>query len=230
MLATNLQEVENKITEACKKANRSREDITLIAVSKTKPVSMLQDVYDLGIRDFGENKVQELADKSPTLPDDIRWHMIGHLQRNKVKQVIDKAVLIHSVDSVRLAETIEAEAAKKGIIVHILLEVNVAEEESKFGLKVDEVLPAIEQIAAMTHIRIEGLMTIAPFVENPEENRTVFARLQKLSVDIAKKNIDNVSVNILSMGMTNDYQVAIEEGATMIRVGTGIFGERDYQI
>ena len=230
MLATNLQKVENKITEACKKANRSREDITLIAVSKTKPVSMLQDVYDLGIRDFGENKVQELADKSPTLPDDIRWHMIGHLQRNKVKQVIDKAVLIHSVDSVRLAETIEAEAAKKGIIVHILLEVNVAEEESKFGLKVDEVLPAIEQIAAMTHIRIDGLMTIAPFVENPEENRTVFARLQKLSVDIAKKNIDNVSVNILSMGMTNDYQVASEEGATMIRVGTSIFGERDYQI
>ncbi len=230
MLATNLQEVEQKITEACKKANRLREDITLIAVSKTKPISMLQEVYDLGIRDFGENKVQELTDKVPELPEDIRWHMIGHLQRNKVKQVIDKAVLIHSVDSIRLAETIEAEAAKKDIIVHILLEVNVAEEDSKFGLKVDEVLPAIEQIATMPHIRIEGLMTIAPFVENPEENRTVFARLQKLSVDIAKKNIDNVSVNILSMGMTNDYQVAIEEGATMIRVGTGIFGERDYQI
>ena len=164
------------------------------------------------------------------MPEDIRWHMIGHLQRNKVKQVIDKAVLIHSVDSIRLAETIEGEAAKKDIIVHILLEVNVAEEDSKFGLKVDEVIPAIEQIATMPHIRIDGLMTIAPFVENPEENRTVFARLQKLSVDIAKKNIDNVSVNILSMGMTNDYQVAIEEGATMIRVGTGIFGERDYQI
>ena len=230
MLAINLQEVENKITEACKKANRSREDITLIAVSKTKPVSMLQEVYDLGIRDFGENKVQELTDKVPEMPEDIRWHMIGHLQRNKVKQVIDKAVLIHSVDSIRLAETIEGEAAKKDIIVHILLEVNVAEEDSKFGLKVDEVIPAIEQIATMPHIRIDGLMTIAPFVENPEENRTVFARLQKLSVDIAKKNIDNVSVNILSMGMTNDYQVAIEEGATMIRVGTGIFGERDYQI
>lgn len=230
MLAINLQEVENKITEACKKANRSREDITLIAVSKTKPVSMLQEVYDLGIRDFGENKVQELTDKVPEMPEDIRWHMIGHLQRNKVKQVIDKAVLIHSVDSIRLAETIEWEAAKKDIIVHILLEVNVAEEDSKFGLKVNEVIPAIEQIATMPHIRIEGLMTIAPFVENPEENRTVFKRLQKLSVDITKKNIDNVNVNILSMGMTNDYQVAIEEGATMIRVGTGIFGERDYQI
>ena len=230
MLASNLQEVERKIMEACDKAGRAREEITLIAVSKTKPVPMLQEIYNLGVRDFGENKVQELTDKEPQLPADLRWHMIGHLQRNKVKQVIDKAVLIHSVDSVRLAKAIEAEAAKKDIIVQILLEVNVAEEDSKFGLKVDEVLPAIEEIATMPHVRIKGLMTIAPFVENPEENRTVFAQLQKLSVDIAEKNIDNVSVDILSMGMTNDYQVAIEEGATMIRVGTGIFGEREYHI
>ena len=230
MLASNLQEVERKIMEACDKAGRAREDITLIAVSKTKPVPMLQEIYNLGVRDFGENKVQELTDKEPQLPTDLRWHMIGHLQRNKVKQVIDKAVLIHSVDSVRLAKAIEAEAAKKDIVVQILLEVNVAEEDSKFGLKVDEVLPAIEEIATMPHVRIKGLMTIAPFVENPEENRTVFAQLQKLSVDIAEKNIDNVSVDILSMGMTNDYQVAIEEGATMIRVGTGIFGEREYHI
>ncbi len=230
MLASNLQEVERKILEACEKAGRAREDITLIAVSKTKPVAMLKEIYDLGIRDFGENKVQELTDKAPQLPADLRWHMIGHLQRNKVKQVIDKAVLIHSVDSVRLAKAIEAEAAKRDIIVQILLEVNVAEEDSKFGLKVNEVLPAIEEIAAMPHVRIKGLMTIAPFVENPEENRTVFAQLQKLSVDMAEKNIDNVSVDILSMGMTNDYQVAIEEGATMIRVGTGIFGEREYHI
>ena len=230
MLASNLQEVERKIMEACDKAGRAREEITLIAVSKTKPVPMLQEIYDLGVRDFGENKVQELTDKEPQLPADLRWHMIGHLQRNKVKQVIDKAVLIHSVDSVRLAKAIEAEAAKKDIVVQILLEVNVAEEDSKFGLKVDEVLPAVEEIATMPHVRIKGLMTIAPFVENPEENRTVFAQLQKLSVDIAEKNIDNVSVDILSMGMTNDYQVAIEEGATMIRVGTGIFGEREYHI
>lgn len=230
MLASNLQEVERKIMEACDKAGRAREDITLIAVSKTKPVPMLQEIYNLGVRDFGENKVQELTDKEPQLPADLRWHMIGHLQRNKVKQVIDKAVLIHSVDSVRLAKAIEAEAAKKDIIVQILLEVNVAEEDSKFGLKLDEVIPAVEEIATMPHVRIKGLMTIAPFVENPEENRTVFAQLQKLSVDIAEKNIDNVSVDILSMGMTNDYQVAIEEGATMIRVGTGIFGEREYHI
>lgn len=230
MLKENLQEIECKIQEACKRSNRAREEIVLIAVSKTKPVSMLKEVYDLGIRDFGENKVQELSEKHSQMPSDITWHLIGHLQRNKVKQIVDKVALIHSVDSIRLAETIEIEAAKKNVIVNILLEVNVAEEESKFGFKVDEVLSAVEQIATFPHIRIKGLMTIAPFVENPEENRSVFAHLQKLSVDIARKNIDNVSVNILSMGMTNDYEVAIEEGATMIRVGTGIFGERDYQV
>ncbi len=230
MLTENLQDVERKIQRACDRANRAREEVTLIAVSKTKPVSMLQEVYDLGIRNFGENKVQELTEKHPQLPSDIKWHMIGHLQRNKVKNVIDKAALIHSVDSIRLAEAIETEAAKKDLIVDILLEVNVAEEESKFGLNVGEVLPAIEVISKFPHIRIKGLMTIAPFVENPEENRTVFARLHKLSVDIESKNIDNVSVSILSMGMTNDYEVAIEEGATMVRVGTGIFGERNYHI
>ena len=230
MLAENLQEVERNIQEACKKANRSRDDVTLIAVSKTKPISMLKEIYDLGVRNFGENKVQELCEKHPQMHEDLNWHLIGHLQRNKVKNIIDKATLIHSVDSIRLAETIEKEAAKKDLIVDILMEVNVAEEESKFGLKVEEVIPAIETIATFPHIRIRGLMTIAPFVENPEENRSIFARLQKLSVDIRSKNIDNVNVDILSMGMTNDYQVAIEEGATMVRVGTGIFGAREYHI
>lgn len=230
MLAENLKEVEQKIQEACDKANRKREEVTLIAVSKTKPVSMLQEVYDLGVRNFGENKVQELSEKYGQMPEDMVWHMIGHLQRNKVKNIIDKATLIHSVDSMRLAETIEAEAAKKGIIVDILLEVNVAEEDSKFGMKVEEVIPMVEQISKFPHLKIQGLMTIAPFVEDAEENRPVFARLRKLSVDIANKNIDNVNVGILSMGMTNDYQVAIEEGATMVRVGTGIFGSRNYDI
>ena len=230
MLAENLQEVERNIQEACKKANRSRDEVTLIAVSKTKPISMLKEIYDLGVRNFGENKVQELCEKHPQMHEDLNWHLIGHLQRNKVKNIIDKATLIHSVDSIRLAETIEKEAAKKDLIVDILMEVNVAEEESKFGLKVEEVIPAIETIATFPHIRIRGLMTIAPFVENPEENRSIFARLQKLSVDIRSKNIDNVNVDILSMGMSNDYQVAIEEGATMVRVGTGIFGAREYHI
>ena len=230
MLAENLKDVERKICEACKRANRNREDVTLIAVSKTKPVSMLNEVYHEGIRCFGENKVQELMEKYDQLPEDTRWHLIGHLQRNKVKYIVDKVELIHSVDSFRLAETIEQEAMKKNVIANILIEVNVAEEESKFGVKVDEVVPLIQEIAKFPHIRIKGLMTIAPYVENPEENRNVFACLRKLSVDIAEKNIDNVSVEILSMGMTNDYEVAIEEGATMVRVGTGIFGERDYTI
>lgn len=230
MIKENLYEVEKRIQAACVRSNRRREDITLIAVSKTKPISALREAYAEGIRSFGENKVQELNEKYSQLPDDVRWHMIGHLQRNKVKFIIEKVDLIHSVDSIRLAETIEAEAAKKDVIANILIEVNVAEENSKFGLKVEDVLDAVEKIAKFPHIRIKGLMTIAPYVENPEQNRIVFRRLKKLSVDINEKNIDNVYSEILSMGMTNDYEVAIEEGATVIRVGTGIFGERDYQI
>ena len=230
MLIENLQEVEAKITAACQRANRSRDEVTLIAVSKTKPVSMLEEVYQAGIRDFGENKVQELTEKYEVMEKDVRWHMIGHLQRNKVKYIVDKVNLIHSVDSVRLAQAIEQEAAKKNVIVDILIEVNVAEEESKFGLKVEEVIAMVEEISKYPHLRIQGLMTIAPYVEDPEENRSVFASLRKLSVDIDAKNIDNVSVKILSMGMTNDYEVAIEEGATIVRVGTGIFGERNYNL
>ena len=228
MLKENLKNVEEKIKKACTDAGRKREEVTLIAVSKTKPLDTLKEAYDLGVRVFGENKVQELVDKYDALPKDIRWHMIGHLQRNKVKYIIDKVDLIHSVDSLRLAEAIEKEAAKRGITVNILIEVNVAGEESKFGLAPEAVDEFVEAVAQFEHIRVKGLMTIAPFVENPEENRSVFTALKKLSVDIAKKNVDNVNVSMLSMGMTNDYQTAIEEGATMVRVGTGIFGERDY--
>lgn len=230
MLKERLEEVEEKIQEACRRAGRDRSEVTLIAVSKTKPAEILKEAYDLGVRVFGENKVQELTEKFEVLPKDIRWHMIGHLQTNKVKYIADKVELIHSVDSLRLAETIEKEAAKRGRVIDILVEVNVAEEESKFGLKKGEVIPFIEKVAGFSHINVRGLMTIAPFVENPEKNRSVFADLRKLSVDITAKNIDNVNVSILSMGMTNDYEVAIEEGATMVRVGTGIFGARDYTI
>ena len=179
---------------------------------------------------FGENKVQEIMDKVPQLPSDIRWHMIGHLQRNKVKYIVDKVALIHSVDSLRLAETIEHEAVKHNVTVPVLIEVNVAQEESKFGLKTEEVLSLVESVAAFPHIHIEGLMTIAPYVEDPEENRGIFRQLKKLSVDIAAKNINNVNMSVLSMGMTGDYQVAVQEGATMVRVGTGIFGERNYAV
>lgn len=230
MLKDQLQEVEKKIQAACDRAGRKREEVTLIAVSKTKPVETLQEAYDLGVRIFGENKVQELTVKYEALPKDIHWHMIGHLQTNKVKYIIDKAELIHSVDSLKLAETIEKEAAKHDLIADILVEVNVAEEESKFGMKMEEVIPFVEKVSAFPHVRVRGLMTIAPFVEDPEENRSIFADLHKLYIDIKKKNHDNDTVSVLSMGMTNDYEVAIEEGATMVRVGTGIFGARNYVV
>lgn len=230
MIRDQLHEVETRIQAACARAGRKREEVTLIAVSKTKPVEVLREAYDLGVRVFGENKVQELTEKFGALPTDIHWHMIGHLQTNKVKYIVEKAELIHSVDSLRLAQAIEKEAAKRGLTSDILVEVNVAEEESKFGVRVNEVISFIETLAQFPHLHVCGLMTIAPFVENPEENRPIFKNLHKLSVDIAHKNIDNVNVNILSMGMTNDYEVAIEEGATMVRVGTGIFGARDYGV
>lgn len=228
MITENLNQVRKNIQEACEVSGRDPKEVTLIAVSKTKPVPMLLEAYDAGARVFGENKVQEIVDKYPQLPEDIQWHMIGHLQRNKVKYIVDKVSMIHSVDSLRLAQTIEQEAAKHDVCVPILLEVNVAQEETKFGLKMEEVLPLVESIAEFPHIKIQGLMTIAPYVQNPEENRPVFRQLKKLSVDIAAKNINNVTMSVLSMGMTGDYQVAVQEGATMVRVGTGIFGERVY--
>ena len=228
MVTENLKIVEEKIAKACERAKRDRSEVTLIAVSKTKPEVMIEEAYAAGQRDFGENKVQEICRKKELLPEDIRWHMIGHLQRNKVHQVVNKACLIHSVDSLRLAETISHEAEKKEIEVPVLVEVNVAQEESKFGVTTEETISLVEEIAKLPHIQVRGLMTIAPFVEDPEENRGIFRKLKQLSVDIVAKNINNVNMSVLSMGMTNDYEVAIEEGATMVRVGTGIFGERDY--
>uniref|UniRef100_UPI004055D048 YggS family pyridoxal phosphate-dependent enzyme n=1 Tax=Acetatifactor sp. TaxID=1872090 RepID=UPI004055D048 len=230
MIAKNIAKVQADIAAACAKAERSADEVTLITVSKTKPVELLQEAYDAGSRDFGENKVQEMLDKMPQLPADIRWHMIGHLQRNKVKYIVDKVYLIHSVDSLRLAEEISKEAKKKNVVVNILVEVNVAQEESKFGTTTAEAISLVEEISKLPGIHIKGLMTIAPYVENEEENRVIFQKLRQLSVDIAQKNIDNIDMNVLSMGMTGDYRIAVEEGATYVRVGTGIFGERDYSI
>ena len=230
MLRQNLSEVEKNIELACKKANRDRSEVTLIAVSKTKPVEMLSEIYDEGIRDFGENKVQEMCDKMEHLPGDIRWNMIGHLQTNKVKYIVDKCFLIHSVDSLKLAQEIQKQAIKKDVICDILVEVNIAQEESKFGTSKEEAIELVKSIAKLDHVRIKGLMTIAPYVDNPEDNRQYFKEIKQLSVDIDNQNIDNVTMNVLSMGMTGDYMVAIEEGATMVRVGTGIFGERNYNI
>ena len=225
MLKENLAEVQSRVEQACKRAGRDVAEVTLIAVSKTKPVTDLQEIYNAGVRDFGENKVQEMCDKMEKMPKDINWHMIGHLQRNKVKYIVGNVALIHSVDSYRLAEEINIQAKKKGIVVPILVEVNIADETTKFGVSKEDAMELVRQIASLDALFIKGLMTIAPYVVDPEENRAYFRKIKELSVDIDNQNIDNVSMDILSMGMTGDFEVAIEEGATMVRVGTGIFGK-----
>ena len=226
MIRENLKEVQDKLLQAQEISCRKDGSVLLVAVSKTKPVSDLQEAYRAGVRDFGENKVQELCDKYDQLPKDIRWHMIGHLQRNKVKYLIGKTALIHSVDSLRLAEEISRQSIKKGVVTDILIEINCAEEESKFGVSFQEAEPLIRQIAQLPAVLVKGLMTVAPNTDDPEENRKYFRQMKQLSVDIARKNIDNVSMNVLSMGMTNDYMTAVQEGSSCVRVGTGIFGMR----
>jgi len=227
-IALNLRKVEENISEACRKSGRDRKSVTLIAVTKTHPAEMIQHAYQLGIHIYGENKVQELEEKFSKLPDDVEWHMIGHLQRNKVKYIAERITMIHSVDSYRLAETIDKEAAKYNRIIPVLIEVNMSGEESKFGAAPSETPELITSISHLSNVQVKGLMTVAPDVEDPEQNRSVFANLKKLSVDITNKNIDNVTMDVLSMGMTGDYAVAIEEGATMVRIGTGLFGKRNY--
>ena len=230
MIISNYNHIKQEVIETAKACGRNPDDITLIAVSKTKPLSCIEDLITIDVKDFGENKVQELCDKYENVSKPVNFHLIGHLQTNKVKYVVDKTCLIHSLDSIKLAKEIQKEAVKKQVVVNVLIEVNVAEEDSKFGLKVDDVIQFVEEIANYPNIHVNGLMTIAPFVENPEDNRVHFRRLKQLSLDIISKNIDNIDMNVLSMGMTNDYKVAIEEGATMVRVGTAIFGARNYSI
>lgn len=225
----NLKQVHENMDKACVRSGRECAAVQLIAVSKTKPVPVLMEAYEAGERHFGENKVQEMIEKYEQLPKDIKWHMIGHLQRNKVKYLVDKVYMIHSVDSLRLAEEINKEALKIGRRIPVLIEVNVAGEETKFGVAPEELEALLREIAPLPAIEISGLMTIAPFVTNPEENRRYFTMLKQLSVDIDRKNIDNVNMSVLSMGMTGDYEVAVEEGAGYVRVGTGIFGDRCYQ-
>ena len=224
----NLANVRKNIEDACKKVGRDVSEVTLITVSKTKPLSDLRIAYEEGSRDFGENKVQELVSKIDEMPSDVKWHLIGHLQRNKVKYIAGKVPMIHSVDSYRLAEEINVQAKKNSCVIPILIEINIAGEDTKFGIKPEEAEELIREISELENVKVSGLMTIAPNVANPEENRAYFKAMKDLFVDISSKNIDNVEMKVLSMGMTNDYTVAVEEGATMIRVGTGIFGARDY--
>ncbi len=228
MSIENYRNVLKHVEEACRRAGRDPKEVTLIAVSKTKPVSMIEELLPEGVLDFGENRPQELKEKYEILPKELRWHMIGHLQRNKVKYVVGRSCLIHSVESLRLAEAIQEEAEKKQLVMPVLVEVNMAQEDTKYGLTAEETPEFISQISKFPNLQVNGLMTIAPFVENPEDNRIHFRNLYKLFIDIKGRNLDNVNMCNLSMGMTNDYEIAIEEGATMVRVGTGIFGERVY--
>ena len=230
MLYENYEKVVENVKKACERSGRNFQDVTIIAVSKTKPLSDVEELLAHGITEFGENKVQEMVDKYEHVSKPVNWHLIGHLQTNKVKYIVDKACLIHSVDSVHLAKEIEKEAAKKDVVVKVLIEVNIAQEESKFGIREDEVYSLIDAIKDMPHVHVMGLMTIAPFVDDAEENRVYFRKMHQLLLDIKSKCIDNIDMNVLSMGMTNDYEIAVEEGATMIRVGTAIFGARNYNI
>ena len=230
MIKDNIADVNNRIDKACERSGRERSEVTLIAVSKTKPVDMLKQAYDTGVRDFGENKVQEIMDKYDKLPSDIRWHMIGHLQTNKVKYISGKTYLIHSVDTFHLAQAIEKGAVKNGCISDVLIEINAAGEDSKFGTSdMAANTELIKQVSALEHIRLKGLMTIAPMTEDPESNRKYFAALREFSLRPEFKDCFD-GTPLLSMGMTGDYAVAVEEGADFVRVGTGIFGERDYGV
>ena len=228
MIQESIKQVRANIEAACKRVGRDPSEVTLICVSKTKPDEAVMEAYETGERFFGENKVQELVGKIERLPEDIHWHLIGHLQRNKVKYIVGKVDLIHSVDSFRLAEEINIRAKKENILQPILIEVNIGEEESKFGVRPEEAKELVRAISQLDALRISGIMCIAPYVVEPEDNRQLFHKIKDLAIDIEKEKLDNVSMSILSMGMTNDYQIAIEEGSTMVRVGTAIFGERSY--
>lgn len=227
-ISENIKVIKEKIARAAEKSGRRGEDILLLAVTKTIDIDRIRMAVDCGLTELGENKVQEITDKYDALERDVKWHMIGHLQTNKVKYIIDKVKLIHSVDSLKLAEEINKRAAAAGIVMDILAEINVAGEDSKFGITCDSAEETVREMSLMKNIRVRGLMTVAPNVENGEENRPVFRKLKQLLVDINSKNIDNVNMDILSMGMTGDYETAIEEGATIVRIGTGIFGPRIY--
>ena len=222
------RQVRDNTAEAAIRSGRRPEDVMLLPVTKTQSVEILEMAYQLGMRACGENRVQEILAKKPLLPGDLTFHLIGHLQKNKVRQILGEVELIHSVDSFELAEVIEKEAVKKGLEADVLIEINAGEEESKFGTTLDQTEGLIRRIAVLPHVHIKGLMTVAPYVEDPEENRKVFQDMHHIFVDIHDKNIDNVTMSVLSMGMTNDYEVAISEGANLVRVGTGIFGARQY--
>ncbi len=222
-IETNLLEIKENIRKACEKTGRNPDDVTILAVTKTIDALRINEAVKLGLTDLGENRVQELLTKYDEVKGDVRWHIIGHLQKNKVKYIADKVCMIHSVESMSLCEEIERQCAKINKIMDILVEVNVSGEESKSGISPSEVYDFIKQASRYEHIRIKGLMTMAPFSADNDELHQIFSNLYKISVDISSKKLDNVSMECLSMGMTNDYIQAVEENSTIVRVGTGLF-------
>ncbi len=225
MIKDNIEEILKEI-----EANEpSKGDVTLICVSKTKPLEMVKEAYDAGQRNFGENKVQEIVAKAPEMPSDAIWHMIGHLQKNKVKKAVQFATVIHSVDSYELAEVINNEAAKINKLQDILLEINIASEESKYGINPDSAVTLAKEVLKLSNVRLRGFMCVAPFTDNPEDNRKYFKKMKQILIDTKTFDRDN-NIDMLSMGMSGDYQIAIQEGATHVRIGTSIFGARDYSI
>lgn len=225
----NLEDVKKRIKNAAEMSKRSPEDITLIAVTKTHPVQMINEAIDLGVTDIGENKVQEILEKYDKVKKGVRWHLIGHLQTNKVKYIIDKVYMIHSVDSVKLMDEIERQAEKHGVSeIKILIQVNISGEETKFGIAVGELDDMLRYAGKLKHVKICGLMTILPKIDVSVSNRLHFNNIYNKFIDISKNKYDNVNMEFLSMGMSGDFEMAIEEGSNMVRVGTAIFGERDY--
>ncbi|GFN24060.1 YggS family pyridoxal phosphate-dependent enzyme [Thermanaeromonas sp. C210] len=223
----NVAEVRERIARAARKVGRQPEEITLIAVTKNVPVERIKEAVDAGIKELGENRVQELLEKQAGLAEeDISWHLIGHLQRNKVKYVWNRVRLIHSLDSLQLARELEKRAAPAGERIKVLVEVNVAGESSKFGLPVEAVPGFLKELTGFKSLEVLGLMTVAPFVNDPEEVRPVFRRLRELAGEIEALALPGVEMRYLSMGMTNDFEVAVEEGSNMVRIGTAIFGPR----
>ena len=224
----NLMLIEQNIDKALQRSGRTKDKVDIIAVTKTVGIEQITEAIDAGLDKIGENRVQEFLKKYDNIDREVEYHMIGHLQSNKVKYIIDKVSLIHSLDRISLAKELDKRAKRNNLTVNVLIQVNIAEEKSKYGLKVDQVIPFIEDISQYENIRVKGLMTIAPFVEDPEEVRWVFRDLSRLGETIGNKDYKNVEMEILSMGMTNDYEIAIEEGSNMVRIGTGLFGKRNY--
>ena len=228
MIQENYRQIEARVAAACEKAGRAREEVTLVAVSKTKPEEQIRELMEIGVRDFGENKVQDLCKKMEDIPGENRRHFIGGLQRNKVKYLVGRPIcLIHSVDSIKLAQEIQKEAEKKGVTVPVLLEINIGGEQSKGGVAPKEAEALLRQAAVFSRLRIQGLMTVAP-PGKEEENRAYFREMRLLRDRLAALALPGVDLRELSMGMTDDFETAMAEGATIVRVGTAIFGSRSY--